>query len=142
MSTPKKRTTKRVTQKEAAQILKEKGAQKATIADLIPEEEQTKWVTVQGLGEEPVSIEIRKVVMEDMSSIGKLAGEDPHDNLMGIVNKGMKTPKLSLPQIKKMEAKVCISIARIILEYSELREEDLERAKNLQGQGKDMASGT
>lgn len=132
VKTRKKTTKKEVTSiEEAAKVLREH-AKSATLEDLIPSVETEKWIVIDDPNkpDKEIKLLIKKLVMEDLSSIGKYAKEDPNDTVIATVKFGVVEPRLHMINAKAMGPKTCIKICEEILEFSDLKAEDIEAAKN------------
>ena len=130
-STRKTTRKKATTVEEAAEVLGERG-RVATLHDLIPSVDVEKWIEVSdpNISNEKISLKIKKLVMSDLTAIGRQAKEDANETLVATIKYGVIEPKLHTHSIRSMSATTCMEIGKQIMEFSELRAEDIEQSKN------------
>jgi hypothetical protein len=116
---------------EAAEILKEH-ARTAKVNDLIPSGNTTKVFEFEHPEnpEEMISVTIKRINMKALGRIGRFAKEDAVETIIATIKEGVVDPKLTVGQIGEFDPGVSNLICTEILEFSNLRPEDVEAAKN------------
>lgn len=142
MSSEKTKRTRQTAQEKAQKVLAKAG-KVASLGDLIPEGPDTKMIELPSADDpsKMIRIKIKKLKMDDLAAVGKYAKEDPFTTIMGYVSRGVVDPVIGIGEVKQIPANICIELSRQIIEFSGLREEDLESAKNLSEPDMDSDTG-
>jgi hypothetical protein len=86
-------------------------------------------------GDKPIKVVIRKLTANDFAKINAYAKDNPIQQVIGMVFRGLVEPKFNnLEQVGELPMNLTNEIAMYVASYSGLTEEEAERMRRFLGQ--------